>query len=391
MSETSPQITLAELPGVEVIGYGINRPGPPDHEGIPMVRAGDIVSGRIIPANIVSVKREVAEDHHTRTLLRPGDLLIVLVGRIGDAAVVGPEHTGWNIARSVALIRCAEPGLAQWLRVWFSMPTARSWCEANAVGTVQRTLGLKALRQLPVALPPVADRDDILRVVHAIESRSEINYRIAHTAVALADAHFDVLAADKKSWPDRTFKHVLREVQTGTAQRSTGQQEKATFVAPADIFRGHLPYLEAPDATDPPDAHGTILVAPKSEHVHAVFTRTPVIAGRGVLVLVTQKNDEIWWLLHDIRSRSTELSQLAQGTAARELSAGSFSQAKVAWPPEDVLGRFARIARVLHARAKAARLENRTLETLLEDYLSSVSLRWTRHRSRRHGRVELGR
>lgn len=366
-------MALSELPGVEVIGYGITRPGQPDPEGIPVVRAGDIVNSRITTTNIVSVKREVAEDRHSRTLLRPGDLLVVLVGRVGEAAVAGTEHAGWNIARSVALIRCTEPELAQWLRIWLRMPPARSWCQANAVGTVQRTLGLKALRQLPVVLPPIVHRDEMLRVVHIAEDRSEINDRIARTAVALADAHFDVLAADKKSWTERTFKYVLRQIQVGTAQRSAGRQANAPFVAPADILNSNLPHLTVPGTVESPEAHSAILVAPRSGRVYAVLTRSPVIAGRGVLELMPQRNDEIWWLLHEIRSRSVELSRLAQGTAARELSARSFSQAKVAWPPDSVTRRFARVARLLHERALEAQNENSTLEALLEAYLSMRS------------------
>ncbi len=338
-----------------------------------MVRAGDIVDSRITTADIVNVEREIAEVRHPRTLLWPGDLLVVLVGRIGDAAVAGPEHAGWNIARSVALIRCTEPELAQWLRIWLRMPAVRSWCEAQAVGTVQRTLGLKALRELPVVLPPSSDRDEILRVIQAAESRSEINDRIARTAVSLADAHFNVLAADKKSWTGRTFGRVLREIQAGTTQRSTGRLANSSFVAPADIFNSYLPHLAAPDKIEPSEARSAILVAPKSGHVYAVVTRSPVIAGRGVLQLTPRRDDEVWWLLHEIRSRSVELSQFAQGTAARELSARSFSQAKVVWPPDNVIRRFARIARVLHERAQEARNENSTLEVLLEAYLSMKS------------------
>ncbi|MER6613641.1 hypothetical protein [Streptomyces xantholiticus] len=337
-----------------------------------MLRAGDIVAGRIQSSETIRVQREVAEAH-PKTRLRPGDLLVVLVGRIGEATVVGPEQEGWNVARSVALVRCADPGLAQWLRVWLAMPTARTWCETQAAGTVQRTLGLRSLRQLPVALPSLVDRERTLRVVHAIESRVEVNDRIAHTAVALADAHFGVLAVGKKSWPVRTFKDVVRSARTGTAARPPVHPGAEGWVVPADVLRTPLPYIGITDVPDVAGVQGSVLIVSKAGQVHAAVTPTPVIMGRGVLALGPNEANDVWWLLHEIRSRSGELSQLAQGTAGRELSARAFAQAVVAWPPEEVLVRFAHLASALHTRAIAAQRENRTLGALLAGFLGNLA------------------
>jgi hypothetical protein len=67
VSERPQWAALADLPGVQVVGYGINRPGRP---GVPMVRAGDITDGRIQTTEMVRVGREVAEAH-PKTRLRP--------------------------------------------------------------------------------------------------------------------------------------------------------------------------------------------------------------------------------------------------------------------------------------------------------------------------------
>lgn len=47
---------------------------------------------------------------------RVGDVVVVLVGRVGEAAVVTAEFHDWNAVRTVAIIRIAESdqaGLAQ--------------------------------------------------------------------------------------------------------------------------------------------------------------------------------------------------------------------------------------------------------------------------------------
>ncbi|MYV50998.1 hypothetical protein [Streptomyces sp. SID3212] len=371
MSEFPQWVALAELPGVEVVGYGINRPGRFDPEGIPMLRAGDIADGRIESSEVVRVKHEVAEAH-PRTRLRSGDLLIVLVGRIGEAALTGPDHEDWNVARTVALVRCADPRLAQWLRIWLATPTARAWCETQAAGTVQRTLGLRSLRHLPVALPSLADQDRALRVISAIESRARINDRIARTAVALGDAYFGVFVTDGQHWPRMTFGDVVGGAWTGTAARPAVASGDEGWVAPADVLRAPLPYVGITDSSGPPGVPGPILVVPKAGQVHAAVSRSSVKVSRGVLVLDPQQMRDAWWLLHEIRSRSTELSQLAQGTAGRELSARAFSQATVAWPPEDVLVQFAGLANRLHGRSLAAQRENRVLHALRSRFLRTL-------------------
>ncbi|MCK8433920.1 hypothetical protein G3I77_13005 [Streptomyces sp. D2-8] len=66
------------------------------------------------------------------------------------------------------------------------------------------------------------------------------------------------------------------------------------------------------------------------------------------------------------------MAQLAQGAAGRELSARAFAQATVAWPPEEVLERFARLASALHTRALMAQRQNRTLRALLDDSLRTL-------------------
>ncbi|MEV6264330.1 hypothetical protein AB0M42_26785 [Streptomyces sp. NPDC051784] len=56
---------------------------------------------------------------NARSEVRVGDVLVVLVGRVGEAAVVTDEYRGWNVARTVAVGRTTEPDEAAWLRLWF--------------------------------------------------------------------------------------------------------------------------------------------------------------------------------------------------------------------------------------------------------------------------------
>ncbi|WP_329182216.1 hypothetical protein OG754_40425 (plasmid) [Streptomyces decoyicus] len=335
-----------------------------------MLRAGDIGDGRIHATEPMLISRNV-DEANPRTRLRPGDVAIVLVGRVGEAACVTREHEGWQAARSLAVVRCVDPAFAEWLRVWLAAPAARAWCMAHATGSAQATLGVTKLRKLPVPLPPPDVRDRTLHAVKVIEARIEVNERIARSAVALADAHFAAAAFDRSTWSQHCFKDVA-QARTGASAKPTEllpEGEGTAWAAPADVLHSPLPYLDrtaervgGDPAVCPTDS---VLVAPKSGEVRAAINQIPMVAGRGVLAVQPRRPADVWWLLHEIRSRSGELSALGQGTVARELSARALLRASVSWPPTETRDRFARLASTLHARALAAARENCTLRPLL--------------------------
>jgi type I restriction enzyme S subunit len=92
-------------------------------------------------------------------------------------------------------------------------------------------------------------------------------------------------------------------------------------------------------------------------------------------VLAVRPSDpsDCWWLLHELRSRSEELSKIAQGRQKREISRRALSRLELPWPDHEVRRRFQEVVEPLHNRARAALEENRLLEELLDRVLRNVS------------------
>ena len=90
------------------ISYGIVQPGSAqDRGGVPIVRVADVRNGRISTQAPLCVDPAI-EAAYARTRLEGGELLLTLVGTVGEAAVVPPELAGWNVARAVAVIPVRE-------------------------------------------------------------------------------------------------------------------------------------------------------------------------------------------------------------------------------------------------------------------------------------------
>jgi len=183
-------VTLGELFSEDRgIAVGVMYPGDHDPNGVPLIKAGDL-SGSIINPN---PDFRISKDKHheyRRTALNGGELLMTLVGNVGQCAVVPSQMAGWNAARAVAVMRLTEPSDTHFVQqCLLSRPLQHLmdvWCNT----TVQATLNLKEIRQLPLPWPPKYSRDAIAAFGKLLNDKIELNRQMNATLEAMARALF---------------------------------------------------------------------------------------------------------------------------------------------------------------------------------------------------------
>ncbi len=174
------------------ISYGIVQPGEHDLRGIPIVRVKDVRDGRIETRDPLRVS-EVVSARHARTVLRGGEVLLSLVGTVGEAAIVPMELGGWNVARAIAVLR--PHGVeAEWLRLCFGLPEVKAFIDGAVNTTVQSTLNLADLKRVQVPMPPDGFRIGVIEVVGALDEKITANRRAESTARDLSALIFLRLA-----------------------------------------------------------------------------------------------------------------------------------------------------------------------------------------------------
>ena len=101
-------VTLQELVrDDDRINYGVVQPGPDVPGGVPLVRVGDLVAGRVSHEHVKRISPDI-EDKYRRSRLRGDEVLISCVGSTGVVATAAEAEEGWNIARAIARVPLRE-------------------------------------------------------------------------------------------------------------------------------------------------------------------------------------------------------------------------------------------------------------------------------------------
>ena len=184
--------TIEELSQDGAVTYGVVQPGQAVAVGIPMIRVNNFRGYGLDTSDVMRIASSI-EEKYKRTRLRGGDVLITIVGSVGQVAVVSDELAGWNVARAVAVIRPRDKGLSQWIALCLRSPTSQYSLGVAANTTVQTTINLKDLRKLRIPLPEANERRGIESVLSSLDDRIDLLRQTNATLESIAQVLF-------KSW-----------------------------------------------------------------------------------------------------------------------------------------------------------------------------------------------
>ena len=171
------------------ISVGVMYPGEHAPGGIPLIRAGDLKGDQINskPELRISLSKH---QEYKRTELEGGELLISLVGDVGRCAVVPTYMAGWNAARAIAVLRFKAPSDVAFVRLCLMSQPLQHLMFTWATTTVQATLNLREIRQIPVPWPSNKERQAIASILSSLDDKIELNRRMKETLEVMARTIF---------------------------------------------------------------------------------------------------------------------------------------------------------------------------------------------------------
>ncbi|MGH7846927.1 MAG: restriction endonuclease subunit S [Candidatus Binatia bacterium] len=154
--------------GDDTINYGVVQPGNDLDEGVPLVRVGDLIDGKVKHADLKRIAPSI-EATYKRSRLRGDEILVSCVGSIGVVALADESVKGFNIARAVARIPLAETTSRIFMAAYLKTDFVQRYF-TNELRTVsQPTLNIKQLSETLVVLPPIELQREFARRVLAVE------------------------------------------------------------------------------------------------------------------------------------------------------------------------------------------------------------------------------
>ena len=174
------------------ISYGVVQPGAPVVKGVPIIRVNNFRDFRLDLSDVMRVAPEV-EAKYSRTRLSGGEVLLTLVGSVGQVAEVPHTCSGFNVARAVGVVKPANGIDSRWIAICLRSPLSQHLLSTRANTTVQTTINLKDVRALPIPIPPLAERSQIAEFITALDDRIALLRETNATLEAIAQALF-------KSW-----------------------------------------------------------------------------------------------------------------------------------------------------------------------------------------------
>ena len=152
------------------ISDGSHNPPPKQQVGIPMLSGQNIKNSQIIFDDFRLISEKDFDKEYKRTPIEENDILLTIVGTIGESAVVPKNTQKFVLQRSVALIKPNDIN-SRFLKYYFDSPISKYYFKTQERGTAQKGIYLNTLKNLPVLLPSMIEQK---RIVEEIEKRFAI-------------------------------------------------------------------------------------------------------------------------------------------------------------------------------------------------------------------------
>lgn len=157
------------------IQYGIVLPGPDFPGGVPIIKGGDIGSGRIFTGPLQRTDPEI-DAAYARSRVIPGDLVIAIRGSVGEIAAVPDTLAGANLTQDSA--RIAPAGVdAGWLEAVMTSRTVQSRMERFVTGATVKGINIFDLRRVPIPTPDSRRQKELASA--AAGHKSTVNSAVA--------------------------------------------------------------------------------------------------------------------------------------------------------------------------------------------------------------------
>lgn len=142
------------------ITYGIVQAGPDIENGVPYIRTSDM-KGQVLPRSGYLRTSWEIDSAYQRSKVEAGDLVVAIRATLGKGLLVPEYLAGANLTQGTARVSPSEALSSEFLCYAFNSSYCQKSIRCVAKGTTFLEITLEALRQIPLAIPPLPEQQQL--------------------------------------------------------------------------------------------------------------------------------------------------------------------------------------------------------------------------------------
>ena len=375
------------------IGYGIIQPGESTIGGVPVIKVNNIISGLKSIQDLDTTHPE-NDQKYRKTRLNGGEIIISVVGTIGKTAIVPMDFKGCNLVRATALIDIKDPILSRWVKYYIDSPKGQSYINGNLNTTVQPTLNIKSLVEMPIPFYGREYAEKVVAILSKIDDKIENNRKINDNLEQQAQALYKSWFVDFEPFKDGEFfesefglipegwrvgalsdltEITMGQSPSGKSYNETGDgmlfyQGRAEF---GDRYPSIRLYTTEPSRIA---EQNSVLLSVRAPVGDTNIAYNKCCIGRGLASIKAKHgfNSFIFYMVKSLKDQFDLYN--GEGTVFGSINRDSLNSMKVIVPTNDVISDFEKIVAPLDFKYKSLFTENLLLtqqrDTLLPKLMS---------------------
>lgn len=352
------EIEFSKLLVDESISYGIVQPGAhTEINSVPIIRVNNIKNGYIKTDDVLKVDASI-EEKYKRTRLNGGELLITVVGSIGECALVPDNLKGWNVARAVSVAKIKSDLDTRFIKYAFKTDDIIFQMYGNTNDTVQPTLNLSSLKALKFQIPPFPEQNSIASILSSLDDKIDLLHRQNATLEKMAETLFRQWFVEeaKEDWATGKVSDLIN-ILSGFAFKSSSFVESGKYrlITIKGVQDGYLELNNADRIEELPDRMpefcklkiGDILLSLTGNvgRCCLVDTKDLLLNQRVAKLEPVKERDRAYtYFLFRLPQIKQQLEEMGKGTAQSNLSPIETSNMELIIHDESRLEEFSAIA-----------------------------------------------
>jgi len=351
----------------EVISYGIVQPGQhQEQNSVPIIRVNNFHKRRLNTSEVLKVSKDI-EKNYSRTRLEGGELLITVVGSIGQCAIAPASLRGWNVARAVAVARINDEFDKYFIMSQFESEDIQFQMYGNTNDTVQPTLNLSSLKELKFRIPSSKhEQKAIAAVLSSLDDKIDLLHRQNATLEAMAEALFRqwFVVEAKEEWEEG----ALGDYVTISYGKNLPTKNLLQSGYPVFGANGQIGYCERYMYEEQ-----QVLVSCRGEASGKVNVswKNSFITNNS-LVLERNKNPDVTFSFLKYYALSYDFGVHVSGSAQPQITIDGLYNAAFLLPDKKTIFEFSSIADSLEAKQEQNQTQIHTLEKLRDTLLPKL-------------------